>query len=171
MRKAAFLDRDNTIIDNTGFINTVEEMQNAAWIPGAIEGLKALQDLGYQLHVVTNQGGVAYGYLTEITLAEQHIVLWERLQKEGINLASIKSCKHHPAADCECRKPKAGLILALAKRFPIDLANSIMIGDQDTDVQAGMAAGLPNSYKLGPEYSWADIIKYLPENREHERRA
>ncbi len=171
MRKAAFLDRDNTLIDNTGFINTVEQMTDAPWIPGALEGLKALQALDYQLHVVTNQGGVAYGYLSEITLAEQHVVLWERLLKEGITLSSIKSCKHHPAADCECRKPKPGLILALAKRFPIDLAKSIMIGDQDTDVQAGMAAGLPNNYKLGSEYSWADIISYLPENRAHEHRA
>jgi D-glycero-D-manno-heptose 1,7-bisphosphate phosphatase len=142
VRIAAFLDRDGTIVDQSGgFLNNVDQMSAAEFLPGAVDALKRLQAIGYQLHVVTNQGGVGAGYITELTLCEMHLVLFERLNAEGVRLSSIKACKHKPDAGCECRKPKPGMLHSIAQRFEIDLAQSIMIGNDITDVQAGNAAG------------------------------
>jgi D-glycero-D-manno-heptose 1,7-bisphosphate phosphatase len=145
---AAFLDRDGTITDQSGgFLNTPEQMAAVPFMPGAIDALKRLQGLGYQLHVVTNQGGVGAGFITDYCLAEMHLVLFDRLQAEGVRLSSIKACKHKPDAGCGCRKPRPGLLLAQALRFGLDLPNSIMIGNDPTDVQAGQRAGC-RSYLL-----------------------
>lgn len=154
MRIAAFLDRDGTIVDQSGgYLNNVDQMRAVDFLPGAVDALRRLQEIGYQLHVVTNQGGVGAGYLNELTLCEMHLVLYERLQNEGVRLSSIKSCKHKPDAGCECRKPKPGMLLSTAKRFDVDLARSIMIGNDATDVEAGVAAGCA-SYLLT---RWQDL--------------
>jgi D-glycero-D-manno-heptose 1,7-bisphosphate phosphatase len=142
MPAAAFLDRDGTIIDQTnGYINYPEQMACVDFLPGAVDAIRRLQENGYQLHVVTNQGGVGAGFLSETSLAQIHMVLWDRLRDLGVHLQSIKSCKHKPDAGCECRKPKPGMILEIAHRFDVDLHRSIMIGNDVTDVQAGQAAG------------------------------
>jgi D-glycero-D-manno-heptose 1,7-bisphosphate phosphatase len=142
VRIAAFLDRDGTIVDQAGgFLNNVDQMRFVEFLPGAVDALRRLASIGYQLHVVTNQGGVGAGYLTELALCEMHLVLFERLKEEGVTLSSIKSCKHKPDAGCECRKPKPGMLHSIAQRFDIDLSQSIMIGNDITDVQAGNAAG------------------------------
>jgi D-glycero-D-manno-heptose 1,7-bisphosphate phosphatase len=156
---AAFLDRDGTITDQSGgFLNTPEQMQAVPFMPGAVEALKRLQALGYQLHVVTNQGGVGAGYVTEFTLCEMHLVLFDRLKAQGVHLSSIKSCKHKPDAGCECRKPKPGMLHSISQRFSIDLSRSVMIGNDPTDVQAGDAAGCRRSYLLTPERGWKELM-------------
>jgi D-glycero-D-manno-heptose 1,7-bisphosphate phosphatase len=156
---AAFLDRDGTITDQSGgFLNTPEQMAAVPFMPGAIDALKRLQGLGYQLHVVTNQSGVGAGYLTEFTLCEMHLVLFQRLMDEGVHLSSIKSCKHKPDAGCGCRKPKPGMLLEIAKRFSIDLSRSVMIGNDPTDTQAGVAAGCVRSYLLTPARGWKELM-------------
>jgi D-glycero-D-manno-heptose 1,7-bisphosphate phosphatase len=148
MKCAAFLDRDGTIVDQSGgFLNNVDQMGAAPFLTGAVDAMRRLQEIGYQLHVVTNQGGVGMGYLTELTLCEMHLVLFDRLKHEGVNLSSIKSCQHRPDAGCDCRKPKPGMLLSIAQRFQIDLGRSIMIGNDATDVTAGVAAGC-KSYLL-----------------------
>jgi D-glycero-D-manno-heptose 1,7-bisphosphate phosphatase len=157
---AAFLDRDNTIVDQSvSFINSAKHMELADFLPGAVDALRRLQSIGYQLHVVTNQGGVGMGYLTQIELCRIHLVLFQRLEHEGVRLNSIKSCHHRPDAGCDCRKPKPGMLLSIAKRFGVDLANSIMIGDHPTDVEAGQAAGC-RAYLLR---RWQDLDLTRPE--------
>ena len=142
MRIAAFLDRDGTIVDQAGgFLNNVDQMRAVEFLPGAVDALRRLESIGYQLHIVTNQGGVGAGFITELTLCEMHLVLFERLKAEGVTISSIKSCKHKPDSGCECRKPKPGMLHSIAKRFEIDLPRSIMIGNDISDVQAGNAAG------------------------------
>lgn len=156
---AAFLDRDGTIVDQSGgFLNNADQMQTVDFLPGAVDAMRRLEENGYQLHVVTNQGGVGAGYLTELMLCEMHLVLFDRLQREGVHLSSIKSCKHKPDAGCACRKPKAGMLLSIAERFHVDLANSIMIGNDVTDVAAGAAAGC-KSYLLT---RWQDLDLSTP---------
>lgn len=157
---AAFLDRDDTIVDQSAsFINSAEHMELADFLPGAVDALRRLQSIGYQLHVVTNQGGVGMGYLTQIELCRIHLVLFQRLEHEGVRLSSIKSCQHRPDAGCDCRKPKPGMLLSIAQRFGVDLPNSIMIGDDPSDVQAGQAAGC-RSYRLR---RWQDLDLTRPE--------
>jgi len=159
VRIAAFLDRDGTIIDqSSGFLNNVDQMRFVDFLPGAVDALRRLQAIGYQLHVVTNQGGVGAGFLTELVLCEMHLVLFERLNSEGVHLSSIKSCKHKPDAGCNCRKPKPGMLHSIAQRFEIDLPNSIMIGNDVTDVAAGNAAGC-RSYLLS---RWQDLDLSTP---------
>lgn len=156
MRKAAFLDRDGTIIEQTEFVNTPEQMVAAPLLPGVIEGLKALQAAGFVLIIVTNQGGVTKGFLTEGTLVRMHRVLCERLEKEGVQIWSVRHCPHywepHEAPLCVCRKPFPGMLTFMRDRYGLEMRASIMIGDQDIDVQAGKAAGCGRAYKLS---SWA----------------
>lgn len=159
MHTAAFLDRDGTIVDQSGgFLNSVDQMAAASFLPGAVDALRRLEEIGYQLHIVTNQGGVGAGYLTELVLCEMHLVLFERLKYEGVKISSIKSCKHKPDAGCECRKPKPGMLVSIAHRFQIDLPSSIMIGNDPTDVAAGVAAGC-KSYLLT---RWQDLDLSIP---------
>jgi len=147
VRPAAFLDRDNTITEG-GTVNTPEEYEAKPFREGAVEALQLLQAKGYALIVVSNQGGVGLGYMTDSALCAQHLVLFDRLAREGVHLTSIRCCHHRPDAGCECRKPKPGLILEQARKFNIHLPSSVMIGDMQTDVEAGVAAGVGRNYLL-----------------------
>lgn len=152
MRVAAFLDRDNTITEG-GTVNTPAEFQDKPFKDGAVEALKLLQAKGFELHVVSNQGGVGLGFMTDTALCHQHLILFDRLEAEGVRITSIRSCQHRPDAGCACRKPKPGMILDQAAKFGLYLPGSIMIGDYPTDVEAGVAAGC-RAYLLK---SWAEF--------------
>lgn len=153
MHAAAFLDRDGTIVEDPGFINSAAQMAAVPLLPGAIEGMTFLNTLGYKLFIVTNQGGCGLGHFTEIELARMHLVLWDRLEKSGVVLTGIKSCRHKPDAGCACRKPLPGMLHSLARAHSIDLSKSLMIGDRQSDVDAGNAAGC-RSYLLK---HWHDL--------------
>lgn len=158
MRKAAFLDRDGTIIEQGTFINTPEQMRAVAFLPGAIESLRALQGLGFALIIVTNQGGVAKGHISQGLLCNLHTILCDRLSKEGVEIWSVRHCPHYwvppDPPQCNCRKPLPGMLHFMRDRYGINMPASIMIGDQDTDVQAGKAAGCGRSYRLT---TWAEF--------------
>lgn len=147
MRPAAFLDRDNTITEG-GAVNTPQEFEAKPFREGAIAALQLLQAKGYALIVISNQGGVGLGYMTATVLAHQHVILFDRLEAEGIKLTSIRCCHHRPDAGCSCRKPKPGMILEQAIKHHIDVPRSVMIGDMQTDVDAGVAAGVGRNYLL-----------------------
>jgi D-glycero-D-manno-heptose 1,7-bisphosphate phosphatase len=145
-RKAVFLDRDGTLNKNTHYLIDFEDFE---LLPGVIEGLRLLQNMDYRLFVVSNQSGVARGYFSYEAVEELHGKIREHLAGLGIRLEELVFCPHHPegkveayAGDCDCRKPKPGMIRKLAAKYDIDMAQSIMVGDNLSDAMAGINAGV-----------------------------
>jgi D-glycero-D-manno-heptose 1,7-bisphosphate phosphatase len=143
--KAIFLDRDDTIIEDTGYISTPEQVK---LIPAAAQALVELRKLGYKLIVVSNQSGIARGLFTEQTLSQIHEKLKLLLAEHNAYLDRIYYCPYLPDGavgkyrkDSDWRKPKPGMLLAAAKEMKINLAESWMIGNSYIDVAAGKAAG------------------------------
>ena len=121
-------------------------------LPGVPQALKQLKDAGYKLIVVTNQAGVARGYYTEEDVKILHQYMNQLLEKEGAEIDAFYYCPHHPhkgykgevpelKIECDCRKPKPGMLLKAADDYNIDLSQSYMIGDGENDIKAGLAAG------------------------------
>jgi histidinol-phosphate phosphatase family protein len=144
-RRAVFLDKDGTIIENLPYNVDPERIRLN---PGAEEGLSRLHRAGYLLFVVSNQAGVARGYFPESALGAVEARLRELLAAVGVPLAGFAYCPHHPegsvegfAMACECRKPAPGMILRLSAEHGIDPGGSWMVGDILDDVQAGRGAG------------------------------
>lgn len=153
-QKAIFLDRDGTINVYKGFLTKAEDFE---LIPGAAEAIKLINRSGYLVIVVSNQPVIARGDCTFEELQTIHNRMETLLGKEGAFVDAIYYCPHHPdkgfegerveyKIDCDCRKPKSGLLLKAAKDWNIDLNESYMIGDSERDVAAGNAAGCKQSY-------------------------
>jgi D,D-heptose 1,7-bisphosphate phosphatase len=148
-QRAVFLDRDGTINKTNGFINKPEQFE---LIEGAADAIKAINESGFLAIVITNQPVIARGEASLEDLARIHDKMETDLGRQGAFLDGIFFCPHHPdkgfpgerpeyKINCQCRKPKPGLILEAAKKYNIDLSKSYMVGDDDKDVKAGIAAG------------------------------
>jgi len=153
MYKAVFLDRDGVINDNAHAVNKPEDL---VLYPDAAEAIKQLNDAGLRVFVVTNQGGVGCGFMTEASLNAIHAKMEADLALTGAKLTAIAACIHHPNANCTCRKPKPGLIKTLVDKHNIDLTQSWLVGDRSTDCEAGKAAGVAKCIMLRGETEWAD---------------
>jgi D,D-heptose 1,7-bisphosphate phosphatase len=143
--KAVFLDRDNTLIEDPGYIKDPNQVKLLDGVP---ESLVELKTLGYKLVVVSNQSAVARGIVTEETLDEIHDRLQELLAEKGATLDRIYYCPYHPDGvvakyrkESDWRKPNPGMLLAAAEQMDIDLGQSWMIGNSDSDIEAGSRAG------------------------------
>lgn len=156
-QKAIFLDRDGTINKMVGFITKPEQFE---LLPGVAKAIKAINKSGYLAIVITNQPVIARGDCTFEQLQTIHNKMETELGKEGAFVDAIYVCPHHTdkgfsgerpeyKCDCDCRKPKPGLLLQAAKDFNIDLSQSYMIGDSDRDVKAGENAGVKKAIKVG----------------------
>lgn len=110
-------------------------------LPGAVEGMARLAGCGFLLVIVSNQRGVARGLVSKDLLRETESVLRRSLEPEGVGIAGFYYCPHEIADDCECRKPRPGLLLDAAAELDLDLEASWMIGDSPSDVAAGSSAG------------------------------
>jgi D-glycero-D-manno-heptose 1,7-bisphosphate phosphatase len=142
---AVILDRDGTLHRDTGYLIRFEDFEP---LEGVDEALNILKDLGFRLFVATNQSGVARGMFTLDAVNALNAKIRSHFLEKGVNLEDMAVCPHHPqgtvapyARDCDCRKPKPGLLLDLAKRHGLDLSRSYMIGDHMRDAEAGVAAG------------------------------
>jgi len=156
-QKAVFLDRDGTINISNGFIT---QPQNFELLDGVAEAVKIINNLGFLAIVITNQPVIARGDVDFQTLDLIHMKMETNLGKHGAYIDGLFYCPHHPdkgfsgeraeyKIDCECRKPKPGLILTAAKKFNIDLSNSYMVGDHKRDVLAGINAGCKPIFLTG----------------------
>lgn len=158
MAKGIFIDRDGVINEvMTSRVKHVNSPENFFFLEGALDGLKLLTDEGYELFVVTNQGGVGLGYLQEKTLIKIHEQMVKDVTKAGGFIRDISYCCHKPHEGCYCRKPNPGMILDLAKKYKIDRSQSYMIGDRETDIEAGAKAGL-STIKIGDSIGEADHL-------------
>ena len=147
-RPGVILDRDGTLIDvvrdeETGTISVAFHPDHVRFLPGVLDGLKLLAAAGYGFAIATNQPGPAKGQISEAAVERTNRALVERLAAESIVIDALEVCLHHPSvSECECRKPKPGLLLNAIARAGFDPARTWMIGDSSSDVEAGHAAGV-----------------------------
>jgi D-glycero-D-manno-heptose 1,7-bisphosphate phosphatase len=142
---AVFLDRDGTLNEEVEYLSEPGQIR---WLSGTLEALRELKQAGFKLVVVTNQAGIARGYFTERRLHEIHETMARELAGAGAKIDAFYFCPHHPAEglgdyrrDCDCRKPRPGLLERAARELKLDLASSFMVGDKRIDLEAGRAAG------------------------------
>ena len=152
LRRAVFIDRDGTISEEVGYVNHVSRYRV---FPYAAEALRVLRDAGWLSILVTNQAGVARGYFEEEMVGAVHGLLARELERGGARLDAIYYCPHHPSvgappyrSDCDCRKPKPGLILRAAEEFELDLAQCWMVGDRHSDTELARNAGVRSAFVL-----------------------
>jgi len=145
MNKALFLDRDGVINVEKDYLYKIEDFE---FIDGVFELCIHYQELGYLIFVVTNQSGIARGYYNEEDFTKLSVWMSKEFLKHNIKIKKVYHCPHHPdiSGDCSCRKPKPGMLLQASKEFNIDLANSLIVGDKERDIEAGLNAGLRESY-------------------------
>lgn len=160
--KAIFLDRDGTLNVDVNYLYKIEDF---AWVPEAREALAYLVQQGFTLFVITNQSGIARGYYTIAQMEQLHKHMNQELAQVGAHIEKFYYCPHHQkegvlpeyVKDCDCRKPKPGMLLQAMAEYDIDKAASLMIGDSKRDVEAAEAAGIRGVlYKGG---SLLDFVK------------
>lgn len=173
-RKAIFLDRDGTINENMDIHPSVK---NFNLLPGVAEAIRKINETHYLAIVVTNQPMIAKGFLTFQELENIHKKMETLLGNERAYLDRIYFCPHHPEkgfagelpelkVDCDCRKPKPGMLLQAARDLNIDLTNSWMIGDNLSDIEAGRRAGC-NSILLNKDFNLLDAVEEILANDNH----
>jgi D-glycero-D-manno-heptose 1,7-bisphosphate phosphatase len=145
-RPAAFLDRDGVINFDAAYLHDWAAFR---FLPGVVEALRDLQTLGYRLIVITNQSGIARGMYTEADYQALTASLNASLLSQGVRLDAVYHCPHHSDGkveayrlDCDCRKPRTGMIDQASREFAIDFDRSILVGDKASDIEAGTAAGI-----------------------------
>ncbi|MEI7881430.1 MAG: HAD-IIIA family hydrolase, partial [bacterium] len=141
MKKCIFFDRDGIVNQSPG-PGYVERWEDFHILPEFVDILRIVTELGYAAVIITNQRGVARGIMTLATLEDIHQRLRATLKEQhGLELLDIFTCTHAREADCDCRKPKPGMLFEAARKHSLDLKNSWMIGDSPKDAEAGRAAG------------------------------
>lgn len=145
MKRYVLLDRDGTVIVHVPYLHKPDEVELT---PGAASGLKALQDAGLGLVLVTNQSGVGRGMFAMRDVHAVHHRVEELLHAEGVSLDGIYVCPHAPWEACACRKPAPGLAEQAARELGFELSKSFMVGDADCDAELGRAIGA-TTFHLG----------------------
>lgn len=169
MRRAVFLDRDGTLVDELGFLARAEDLR---LLPGAAEAVRRLNAAGWLALVVTNQSGIARGLFGERELAAVHARLALELAAGGAHLDDVLWCPHHPSEGvapwrtrCACRKPEPGMVLEAARRHGLALEHSWMIGDSLRDLECGTRAGLAGSLLVTSGKGAAELAALTPAER------
>ena len=144
--KAAFFDRDGVLNVDKSYLYKIEDLE---WIDGAKEALAYLTQKGYTIFVVTNQSGIARGYYTVANMEKLHEFMAQQVVAAGGKIEKFYYCPHLPegkvaeyAVECDCRKPKPGLILRAFAEYDIDKDAAFLIGDKPRDVESAEAAGI-----------------------------
>lgn len=158
--RVAFLDRDGILNVDKGYLYKIEDLE---WMPRAKVAVELLCGLGYKVVVVTNQSGIARGYYTVADMEKLHVYMEQELERAGGKISRFYYCPHYKdgvvpeyAVECNCRKPKPGMILQGIKDFNADMEESFVIGDSQKDVDAAASAGLK-----GFLYTGGDIAGFI----------
>ena len=138
MNRAVFLDRDGTIIEDTGYLRDPHAIQP---LPGALETLRRLREAGWLLIVITNQSGVGRGFISNAEMLEVRSAFEGLMRRAGAPVTATYCCVHAPDENCECRKPSPSFFFQAAAENDIDLSKSWMIGDRESDIVSGRKAG------------------------------
>lgn len=169
---AVFIDRDGTISEEVGYVNHISRFK---LLKNSALAIKMLNEAKILAILATNQAGVARGYFSEDLVKKVHEKLQLDLKNEGAYLDAIYYCPHHPSVgppeyriDCNCRKPKPGMILKAKEEFNIDLTKSYMVGDKISDIEFGKKLGLTSvmvltGYGLGEYEHQRNEWKVMPD--------
>jgi D-glycero-D-manno-heptose 1,7-bisphosphate phosphatase len=156
-RKAAFIDRDGVLNEERAFVHRREDF---ALLPGAVAALRLLKEAGYLLVVITNQSGIARGIYSEADYLALTAHLRAELAAAGVSLDAVEYCPHLPDApveryrlDCDCRKPKPGMLRRAIRALDIEPGASFLVGDRLSDIEAGRAAGIGRCYFVRTGYT------------------
>lgn len=146
MEPAVFLDRDGVIIENPP--SYVLSWDDVSILPGALDALRELHSRGLKIVIVTNQSVIGRGMISYDQAQSINQQLIEVIEKSGGHIEGLFMCPHAPDDQCDCRKPKPGLLLDAARGLDLDLSRSVMIGDALSDILAGQAAGVKQNILL-----------------------
>lgn len=149
-KPAIFIDRDGVVVELVDYLNRIDQV---ILMPGIADAIRAVNQAKIPLVIITNQSGIARGFLTEKKLEEIHDRIKALLTEKGAHIDAIYYCPHHPDIGtpnyrqmCDCRKPAPGLFLRAAREMNIDLSRSVMIGDHLSDIEAGHRAGVARTF-------------------------
>jgi D-glycero-D-manno-heptose 1,7-bisphosphate phosphatase len=147
LRKALFLDRDGVVNVEKNYLHKIEDFE---LMDGIIDICRAYQEQEYLIIIVTNQSGISRGFYTEDDFARLSGWMIDHFKSLGISIAHIYHCPHHEKIDgaCECRKPEPGMFLQAQKEYGIDMKHSVMIGDNERDIEAAISAGVETNILL-----------------------
>jgi D-glycero-D-manno-heptose 1,7-bisphosphate phosphatase len=144
-RPYVLVDRDGTLLQDSGFMHRIAEY---APLPGAIEGLRLLQETGFGIALVTNQSGIGRGYFSEEDFQRFQTHFIEDFAAHGVRIEATYFCPHRPDAGCACRKPATGLLERAERELDIDLQRSWVVGDSPEDMELARRAGCRGVYVL-----------------------
>lgn len=145
MNRALFLDRDGVVNVELNYLYKIEDFK---FIDGILDLCKYYQKLGYIIIIVTNQSGIARGYYTQGQFFELTSWMIGEFARHGIKVDKVYHCPHHPdiSGECTCRKPSSGMLLKAQRDFEIDMLNSLLVGDKESDIEAAIHAGIKETY-------------------------
>ena len=153
--KAVFLDRDGVINLDKGYIYRWEDFE---FLPGAIDAMRRFSLAGYALIIVSNQSGIARGYYSESQYRDLTSRIDEHLARRGVHLTGVYHCPHHVdgvikelSIKCECRKPAPGMLLQAMRDHDLDMAQSILVGDKTSDIEAAHSAGVGKCFLVAED--------------------
>ena len=147
MNKAVFLDRDGVINVEKEYLHKPEDFE---FIPGVVETCRRFIESGFKLVIITNQAGIARGFYTDEDFHNVNQHMLAHFKKNQIQISHVYYCPHHPkfSGECDCRKPAPGMLIQAAEEHDIELKQSIIIGDKESDVNAGINAGLCKQFLI-----------------------
>ena len=161
--RAVFLDRDGTINRDMHYSADVSRLRV---FKNAATAIKKLNDAGYKVIVISNQSGIARRYFKKKDVEKLNKIIIDRLGKRKAKIDAVYFCPHHPDENCSCRKPKSGMILKAKKDFNLDIKNSYMVGDMQSDIDLAKNVGAKSVFVLtgagidvkGADYTAKDIL-------------
>jgi D-glycero-D-manno-heptose 1,7-bisphosphate phosphatase len=161
--RAIFIDRDGVINKDPGGWtkhNYVTELKDLHFLPGSLKALKLLKDNGIRVIIVSNQGGVSKGYFSKERLEEVNALMLEKIRASGGDIEEVCCCIHRDEGNCECRKPKTGMLEKAIDKHSIKPRDTFIIGDSYVDIHAGSRMGIKTVFVLSGKMTLEELKKH-----------